>query len=71
MYVRVAHLHIRFLLHLSITGAYADLNLCSVLHEVATHISNVDVREALHATSAQGAPSGRLPVTVESYQGGD
>src|SRR5579884_1920855 len=57
-------------LRLSIAGAYTDLNLCSVLHEMATHISNVDVRNALHAASAQGAPDGRLPVTVESYQEG-
>jgi hypothetical protein len=46
-------------------GDYPDLLVCSLFHEVASHINNADVRRALHE-----APSGRLPVTVESYQEG-
>ena len=51
-------------------GDYPDLLVCSLFHEVASHINNADVRRALHEALAQGAPSGRLPVTVESYQEG-
>jgi hypothetical protein len=54
----------------SITDACTDLLVCSLLHEVASHINNSDVRRTLHEALAQGAPSGRVSVTVDSYQEG-
>jgi hypothetical protein len=47
-----------------------DPLLCSLLHEVASHINNIDVRSKLHEALAQGAPSGRVSVTVDSYLDG-
>ena len=54
----------------SYTGEITDLLLCSLFHEVASHVNNSDVRRNLHEALAQGAPSGRVPVTVNSYQEG-
>src|SRR5947207_1648591 len=51
-------------------GDYPDLLVCSLFHEVASHVNNSDVRRNLHEALAQGAPSGRVPVTVNSYQEG-
>lgn len=57
-------------LRFSINGEFTDLPLCSLLHEVASHINNSDVRSNLHERLAQGSPSGRVSVTVDSYQEG-
>jgi hypothetical protein len=57
-------------LRFSYTGEVTDLPLCSLLHEVASHINNSDIRSTLHEELARGAPSGRISVTVDSYQEG-
>lgn len=55
-------------LRLTVTAGevYTDPLVCSVFYEVASHISNVDVRNTLQGVLGLGNPSSLPPVTVES-----